>query len=96
MGGYDMVGGRGEELCVWTVTVAGRVMVRQGVTATAPEGTGWMHIPVPAGREVSQISVSPSGKGVLMLNKCIRLSEFLNFASHLRLTYSETELPSVV
>jgi len=65
VGGYDMVGGRGEELCVWTVTVAGRVMVRQGVTATAPEGTGWMHIPVPAGREVSQISVSPSGKGVL-------------------------------
>ena len=61
VGGYDMVGGRGEELSVWTVTVAGRVMVRQGVTVTAPEGTGWIHIPTPTGREVSQLSVAASG-----------------------------------
>jgi hypothetical protein len=61
IGGYEMVGGRGDELCVWTVTVAGRVMVRQGVTPTAPEGTGWIHIPTPTGREVSQLSVAASG-----------------------------------
>jgi len=37
------------------------VMVRQGVTDTAPEGTGWLNIPTPTGKEVSQLSVAPSG-----------------------------------
>lgn len=69
-----MVGGRGEELSVWTVTVAGRIMVRQGVTATAPEGTGWIHIPIPASREVSQLSVAPSGLWIIpYVCKCSKM-----------------------
>ena len=61
VGGGEIPGGREEELMVWSVTVAGRVMVRQGVTNTCPEGTGWLNIPTPIGKEVSQLSVAPSG-----------------------------------
>jgi len=61
VGGGEIPGGREEELMVWSVTVAGRVMIRQGVTDTCPEGTGWLNIPTPTGKEVSQLSVAPSG-----------------------------------
>jgi len=61
VGGFDIAGGNENELQVWTVTVAGRVMVRQGVTQTSPEGSGWMHIPTPTGKDVSQLSVAASG-----------------------------------
>ena len=50
-----------KELMVWVVTVAGRVMVRQGVTSSNPEGSGWIHIPTQTGKEVSQLSVAASG-----------------------------------
>ena len=46
---------------VWAVTVGGRVVVRQGVTSSCPEGKGWLHVPTPVGREVAQLSVAPSG-----------------------------------
>ena len=61
VGGYDIAGGNEDELQVWSVSVAGRVMVRQGVTSTNPEGSGWMHIPTPTGKDVSQLSVTASG-----------------------------------
>ena len=61
VGGGEIPGGKDDELMVWSVTVAGRVMVRQGVTDTCPEGTGWLNIPTPTGKEVSQLSVAPSG-----------------------------------
>jgi len=61
VGGINIPGGRDDELMVWTVTMAGRVMVRQGVTNTCPEGLGWLNIPTPEGKEVSQLSVAPSG-----------------------------------
>ena len=61
IGGYDISGGNEAELMVWAVTVAGRIMVRQGVTDSNPEGSGWIHIPTPTGKEVSQLSVAASG-----------------------------------
>jgi len=36
-------------------------MFRTGVSTTAPEGLRWTSIPVPAGCEVKQISVGPTG-----------------------------------
>ena len=47
VGGQELPNGDPDELFVWTVTVLGRVYVRQGVTANCPEGTGWLHIPTP-------------------------------------------------
>ena len=32
------------------VTVGGKVMVRQGVTSTCPEGAGWLRIPTSTGK----------------------------------------------
>ena len=61
VGGRDIPNGNPEETMVWTVTVMGRVMVRQGVTASCPEGTGWLHINTPDGCEISQVATSPSG-----------------------------------
>ena len=58
VGGGDLEEG---ELQVWAVTVGGRVVVRQGVTSSCPEGRGWLHVPTPLGREVAQLSVAPSG-----------------------------------
>ena len=60
-GGYEIAGGIENELMVWTVTITGRLMVRQGVTDNNPEGSGWIHIPTETGREVSQVSVAASG-----------------------------------
>ena len=61
VGGQELAGGRQGELQVWVVTVGGKVMVRHGVTDTCPEGRGWLNIPTQTGREVSQVSVAPSG-----------------------------------
>jgi len=36
-------------------------MFRTGVSTTAPEGLRWTSIPVPAGCEVKQISIGPTG-----------------------------------
>lgn len=47
VGGQEIPNGAPDELQVWAVTVLGRVVVRQGVVATCPEGTGWLHIPTP-------------------------------------------------
>ena len=47
---------RSGELQVWAVTVGGKVMVRQGVTSSCPEGAGWLRIPTSTGKEVSQVS----------------------------------------
>ena len=60
-GGNEIPNGDPSETVVWAVTVMGRVMVRQGVTASCPEGTGWLHINTPNGCEISQISSSASG-----------------------------------
>ena len=61
VGGYDLPNGNPEEGLVWAVTVTGKVYVRQGVTNSCPEGSGWLHIPVPDKCEVNQISVGPTG-----------------------------------
>ena len=59
------VGGDGDndegELRVWAVTAGGRLVARQGVTNTCPEGRGWLPVPTPLGKEVAQVSVAPSG-----------------------------------
>ncbi len=47
VGGNEIPNGDPSELQVWTVTILGRVFARQGVTATCPEGTGWLRIPTP-------------------------------------------------
>ena len=44
---------------MWAVTVGGKVLVRQGVTGTCPEGAGWLGIPTSTGKEVSQVSLEP-------------------------------------
>ena len=49
------------ELRVWAVTAGGRLVARQGVTKTCPEGRGWLPVPTPLGKEVAQVSVAPSG-----------------------------------
>ena len=61
IGGYDLPNGNPEERFVWAVTVTGRVYVRHGVTIACPEGSGWLHIPIPDKCEVSQINVGPTG-----------------------------------
>ena len=40
---------------VWAVTVGGRVLYRQGVTSSCPEGVGWLSVPTHTNREVSQV-----------------------------------------
>ncbi|XP_076312142.1 tectonin beta-propeller repeat-containing protein 1-like isoform X2 [Tachypleus tridentatus] len=61
VGGSEIPGGDPDILAVWAVTVLGRVMFRYGVRTVAPEGQGWIHITTPAGCEVNQISVGPTG-----------------------------------
>ena len=61
VGGQELPGVREGELQVWTASLAGRVKVRQGVTSCCPQGTGWLNIPTSFGKEVSQLSVAPSG-----------------------------------
>ena len=61
IGGNEIPNGDPDEIMVWTVTVMGRVMVRQGVTSSCPEGTGWLNINTPGNCEMSQISTSASG-----------------------------------
>ena len=61
IGGYELPNGNPEEGFVWAVTVTGKVYVRQGVTNTCPEGSGWLPIPIPEKCEVNQISVGPTG-----------------------------------
>ena len=61
VGGQEMAGVREGELQVWSVTLAGKVKVRQGVRSCCPQGTGWLNIPTTFGKEVSQVSVAPSG-----------------------------------
>ena len=61
VGGHEIPNGDPNELQVWAVTVLGRVVVRQGVTTTSPEGTGWLSINTPNNCEVGQISVAASG-----------------------------------
>ena len=46
-GGNEIPNGDPTEQAVWAVTVLGRVVVRQGVTTSCPEGTGWLHITTP-------------------------------------------------
>jgi hypothetical protein len=48
VGGNEIPNGDPNETVVWAVTVLGRIMVRQGVTSTCPEGTGWLHINTPS------------------------------------------------
>ncbi|KAL0272686.1 UNVERIFIED_CONTAM: hypothetical protein PYX00_005559 [Menopon gallinae] len=48
-------------MLVWAVTAHGRVMFRTEVSSVCPEGQRWSSIPTPAGCEVSQISVGPTG-----------------------------------
>ncbi len=47
VGGHEIPNGDPNELQVWAVTVLGRLFVRQGVTASCPEGTGWLRMPTP-------------------------------------------------
>ena len=61
IGGQELPNGDPDESFVWAVTVLGRVYVRQRVTTTSPEGSGWLPIPTPDRCEVSQISVGPMG-----------------------------------
>ena len=61
IGGQELPNGDPDEAFVWAVTVLGKVYVRQRVTTTSPEGSGWLHIPTPDRCEVSQISVGPTG-----------------------------------
>ena len=35
--------------------MGGRVLYRQGVTSTCPEGVGWLSVPTHTNREVSQV-----------------------------------------
>lgn len=46
---------------MWAVTSHGRVMFRNGVSTTSPEGLKWGAIPTPSGCEVCQISVGATG-----------------------------------
>uniref|UniRef100_A0A0K2T4H6 Tectonin betapropeller repeatcontaining proteinlike [Megachile rotundata] n=1 Tax=Lepeophtheirus salmonis TaxID=72036 RepID=A0A0K2T4H6_LEPSM len=61
VGGAELPNGDPDEVFVWSVTILGRVMVRQGVTSLSPEGCGWLHIPTPNECEVSAISIGPCG-----------------------------------
>ena len=48
-------------MVVWAVTSHGRVMFRNGVSTTSPEGLKWVAISTPSGCEVCQISVGATG-----------------------------------
>lgn len=61
IGGHAVPGSSSGNLLVWAITAHGRVMLRTGVTTTAPEGLRWTAISTPSGCEVSQISVGPTG-----------------------------------
>ena len=61
VGGHELPNGDPDEIFVWAVTITGRLFVRQSVTTTCPEGSGWLHVTTPEKCEVSQISVGPTG-----------------------------------
>lgn len=49
-------------LSVWAVTSKGRIIFRQGVSASSPEGLRWMTVKAAQGCEAMQISVGSTGK----------------------------------
>ncbi|XP_077979887.1 tectonin beta-propeller repeat-containing protein 1-like [Glandiceps talaboti] len=68
VGGTDLRGQTEGHLTVWTVSVLGRVFVREGINANCPEGTQWQEVTIDPDKEVVQISVGPQGSvwGVLL------------------------------
>ncbi|XP_042223768.1 tectonin beta-propeller repeat-containing protein 1-like isoform X2 [Homarus americanus] len=62
VGGGEVPGDDPDRLMVWGVTALGRVMVREGVDGTCPEGCGWMHIQTPPDHDVTSVWVGRSGR----------------------------------
>lgn len=62
VGGHLLPNGDPDELLVWAVTVTGQVHLRQGVRLSqCPEGTGWLHVPLPERCQACRIGVGPTG-----------------------------------
>lgn len=61
IGGSSVPSAAAGLMLVWAVTSHGRVMFRNGVSTTAPEGLKWLAISTPTGCEVVQISVGATG-----------------------------------
>ncbi|XP_046393744.1 tectonin beta-propeller repeat-containing protein [Ischnura elegans] len=64
VGGQSIVGAPKGHLSVWAVTAKGRVLYREGVTWTCPEGVGWSEVAVGSSeeaQEVKQVGVGPMG-----------------------------------
>ncbi|XP_045618254.2 tectonin beta-propeller repeat-containing protein isoform X1 [Procambarus clarkii] len=62
VGGGEVSGDDPDKLMVWGVTALGRIMVREGVDGTCPEGCGWGHIPTPPDQDVTSVSIGRSGR----------------------------------
>ena len=46
---------------VWGVTALGKIMVREGVTGSCPEGYQWTHVETPEDADVTSLWVSRAG-----------------------------------
>lgn len=62
VGGGEVPGEDPDRLMVWAVTALGRVMVREEVDGTCPEGCRWSHVPTPPDKDVTSVSVGRSGR----------------------------------
>lgn len=62
VGGGEVPGEDPDRLMVWAVTALGRVMVREAVDGTCPEGCHWSHVPTPTDKDVTSVSVGRSGR----------------------------------
>ncbi|XP_053646773.1 tectonin beta-propeller repeat-containing protein isoform X2 [Cherax quadricarinatus] len=62
VGGGEVPGEDPDKLMVWCVTALGRIMVREGVDGTCPEGCGWAHVPTPPDQDVTSVWVGRSGR----------------------------------
>ncbi|KAI9586935.1 tectonin beta-propeller repeat-containing protein [Glossina fuscipes] len=61
IGGTNIPNAPPGTLVVWAITAHGRAMFRTGVSNSSPEGLRWTAISTPAGSELTQLSVGPTG-----------------------------------
>lgn len=62
VGGGEVPGEDPDRLMVWAVTALGRVMVRDGVDGSCPEGCRWTHIQTPPDKDVTSVCAGRSGR----------------------------------
>ncbi|RXG72760.1 Tectonin beta-propeller repeat-containing protein [Armadillidium vulgare] len=62
IGGGDVLGEDPDKYMVWAITAFGKIVVREGICSTSPEGKRWVYVGTPSDQDVTCISVGRTGR----------------------------------